>query len=33
METDDREERIAGTIVEKEFVIVARDNNDNGGWL
>lgn len=33
-ELDDRPERlILGTIVEKEFVIVARDNNDNGGWL
>ena len=22
-----------GKIIEKEFVIIARDNNDNGGWL
>ena len=22
-----------GKLIEKEFVIVARDNNDNGGWL
>lgn len=33
LDTDDRERRVAGSIVEKEFVIVARDNNDNGAWL
>jgi hypothetical protein len=22
-----------GKLIEKEFVIIARDNNDNGGWL
>ena len=22
-----------GKLIEKEFVIVARENNDNGGWL
>lgn len=31
--TNNPEQRISGTIVEKDFVVVARDNNDTGGWL
>ncbi|MBO5820238.1 MAG: hypothetical protein J6R02_01450, partial [Alistipes sp.] len=26
-------EQIGGKVIEKEVVIIARENNDNGGWL